>query len=250
MFEVIPAIDLQAGRCVRLVQGDFQRSTVFGDDPVGMAQGWESAGATRIHLVDLDGARQGHPTQLQVVGAIARAVGVPIQLGGGLRTLADVERAFEAGVDRAIVGTAALEDRVQLEACLARYAGRIAVGIDAREDRVAVRGWLDVSSTDALAFASSLAALGVRTIVFTDIGRDGMLGAPNLAAVRGMVEAVPEVDVIASGGVGGLNDLIELSQIGARGAIVGRALYTGAVDLGTAITALREREPTGSQARC
>ena len=239
MFEVIPAIDLRDGRCVRLAQGDFDRMTVFGDDPVGVARRWQSAGAQRIHVVDLDGAREGRPRQLEVAGVIAGAVDVPVQLGGGLRTNADVEAALDAGVDRVVLGTAALEDEDFLASSLARFDERIAVGIDARDGRVAVRGWLDVSATDALAFAQAVAGHGTRTIIYTDIARDGMLGGPNTAAVERMVRAVPGVEVIASGGVGALDDLLALRRTGARGAIVGKALYTGAVDLTTAVAAMR-----------
>ena len=235
MFEVIPAIDLKDGRCVRLIQGDFARATVFGHDPVAIARAWAAAGATRVHVVDLDGARDGRPVQLDVVRAIAGSVAVPVQLGGGLRAADDVDAAFAAGVDRVVLGTAALEDAALLDRSIERYEDRIAVGIDARDGRVAVRGWLDVSDHDALDFARALEARGVRTIITTNIARDGMLVGPDAAGVAEMVRAVPTVDVIASGGVGTLVDLVELRRTGARAAIVGKALYTGAVDLAEAV---------------
>lgn len=235
MFEVIPAIDLRGGQCVRLVQGDFDRATVYGDDPPGMARRWAAAGATRVHVVDLDGSKAGQPLQLDVVGAIVQAVALPVQLGGGLRRLADIEAAFAAGVSRVILGTAALEDPAFLDAALARYAERVAVGIDARDGRVAVRGWLDVSDVAALDLAARVAERGARTIVYTDIGRDGMLTGPNLEAMHQMAEAVPDVDVIASGGVGKLDDVLALLDTGVRGVIVGKAIYTGDLDLGEAI---------------
>lgn len=235
MFEPIPAIDLKDGRCVRLTQGDFARSTVFGDDPAEIARRWASAGATRIHVVDLDGAKNGRPMQLAVVRSIVRAVDVPVQLGGGLRSLAAVDAAFATGVERVILGSAALRDSSFLDACLERFDKRVAVGVDARDGRVAVHGWVDVSDTDAVAFVRDVAGRGVSTIVYTDIGVDGMLTGPNLAAMRTMVEAVPGVDVIASGGVSQLDDVVALSRTGALGVIIGKALYTGNVDLAEAI---------------
>jgi phosphoribosylformimino-5-aminoimidazole carboxamide ribotide isomerase len=238
VFEPIPAIDLQDGRCVRLTQGDFARSTVFADDPAEVARRWASAGATRIHVVDLDGAKNGRPMQLAVARAVARAVDVPVQLGGGLRSLAAVEAAFAAGVERVILGSAALSDPSFLDACLERFGARAAVGIDARDGRVAVHGWVDVSDRDAVAFARDVASRGVSTIVYTDIGVDGTLSGPNLPAMQTMVEAVPAVDVIASGGVGQLDDIVALSRTGAVGVIIGKALYTGAVDLAEAIATL------------
>ena len=250
MFEVVPAIDLEAGRCVRLAQGDFARATVFDEDPVAVARRWVAAGATRIHVVDLDGARAGRPVQHEVVRTITGAVEAPVQLGGGLRTAADLEAAFAAGVDRAVLGTAALEDTALLDAAIERYEEHLAVGIDARDGRVAVRGWLDVSDQDALTFARALAGRGVRTIITTNIARDGMLGGPDVAGVAAMVEAVPGVEVVASGGVGSLADLVELSRTGARAAIVGKALYTGAVDLRAAIAAVSPGSTVGRGAAC
>ena len=238
MFEVIPAIDLKDGRCVRLVQGDFERQTVFGDDPAGVAVGWESAGAERIHVVDLDGARGGKPVQLDAIKAIASAVRIPVQLGGGLRRLEDVEAAFHAGVDRVVLGTAAVEDPGFLATALERHGERIAVGIDARDGRVAVRAWQTVADADAYSFAAQLASDGVRTMIYTDIGKDGTLDGPNLAAVQWMITTVPSVHMIASGGVRSVDDLFALRDVGARGVIVGRALYTGDVDLGAAISAM------------
>jgi phosphoribosylformimino-5-aminoimidazole carboxamide ribotide isomerase len=238
VFEIIPAIDLQGGRCVRLVQGDFEQSTTYGDDPPAMARRWEAAGATRIHVVDLDGAKAGGPRQLDVVAAIVKAVRVPVQLGGGLRTADDIAAALAVGVDRVMVGTKAIEDPSFIDEALARFGPCVGVGIDARNGRVAVRGWVDVSDVDALDLARSMEARGVRTIVYTDIGRDGMLTGPNLDAMRRMAEAVPDVAVIASGGVGAPGDILALVNTGAVGVIVGKAIYTGNVDLAEAIKAL------------
>ena len=250
MFEVIPAIDLQGGRCVRLIQGDFDRATVYGDDPPGIARRWEAAGATTIHVVDLDGAKAGGPRQLEVVAEIARAVQVPVQLGGGMRTLEDVEAALAAGAQRIIIGTRAIEDPTFVEEALARFGERIGIGIDARDGRVAVRGWVDVSDVDALDLARSMSERGVKTIVYTDIARDGMLAGPNVEAMRRMAEAVPDVAVIASGGVAAPGDILELASSGTVGVIVGKAIYTSNVDLAEAIRTLAARQVEGSTGAC
>ena len=242
MFEVIPAIDLKDGRAVRLVQGDFDQATVYGDDPPAVARRWQDTGAARVHVVDLDGSKAGSPVQLDTVRAIVGAVSVPVQLGGGLRSLEHVQAALDAGVERVIIGTAALEDPAFLDAALARFGERIVGGVDARDGKVAVRGWVETSGTDAIDFARSLAGRGVRTIVYTDVARDGMLKGPNVEAMERMVKAVPGVAVIASGGVSDLGDLVALAEVGAAGAIVGKALYTGAVDLEAAIEHLAALE--------
>jgi phosphoribosylformimino-5-aminoimidazole carboxamide ribotide isomerase len=236
VFEVIPAIDVKGGRCVRLVQGDFDRATDFGGDPVATARRWEAGGARRIHVVDLDGARAGRPCQLRLVADVVKRVGVPVQLGGGVRTLADVEAALESGLDRVIIGTAILEHPEVLDAALERFGERVVAGVDARDGRVAARAWADTSDVDAYQLAHALERRGVRTIVYTDIASDGMLLGPNLEAMRKMVEAAPTVEVIASGGVAEIGDLERLRNLGASGAIVGKALYTGAIDLCQAIT--------------
>lgn len=250
MFEVIPAIDLQGGRCVRLIQGDFDRATIYGDDPPGIARRWEAAGASTIHVVDLDGAKAGGPRQLEVVAEIARAVQVPVQLGGGMRTLEDVEAALAAGAQRIIIGTRAIEDPSFVDEALARFGERIGIGIDARDGRVAVRGWVEVSDVDALDLARSMSERGVRTIVYTDIARDGMLAGPNVEAMRRMAEAVPDVAVIASGGVAAPGDILDLASSGTVGVIVGKAIYTGNVDLAAAIRTLAARQTEGSAGAC
>jgi phosphoribosylformimino-5-aminoimidazole carboxamide ribotide isomerase len=250
VFEVIPAIDLQGGRCVRLTQGDFDRATVYGDDPPGIARRWEAAGASRIHVVDLDGAKAGRPLQLSIVAEIVKAVSVPIQLGGGMRTIVDIAAALAVGVDRVMIGTRAIEDPSFVDDALTRFGQRIGVGIDAREGRVAVRGWVDVSDVDTLDLARSMAKRGVTTIVYTDIARDGMLSGPNVDAMRRMADAVPGVSVIASGGVGALGDVLELADSGVAGVIVGKAIYTGNVDLAEAIRKLTARKLNGSVEAC
>jgi phosphoribosylformimino-5-aminoimidazole carboxamide ribotide isomerase len=181
---VIPAIDLRGGRCVRLLQGDFARETVYGDDPVQMALRWQEAGAAMLHVVDLDGARAGHPAQAAIVASIAAALTIPVQLGGGMRTLDHIAGAFDGGVSRVVLGTAAIEDRDLLAAALDRWgAERIVLGIDARDGYVATRGWIETTAVRATDLARDLAALGLRRVVYTDIGRDGTLHEPNYAAL-------------------------------------------------------------------
>jgi len=231
---VIPSIDLRGGRCVRLMQGDFARETVYGDDPVAIARRWQEAGAPRLHVVDLDGAREGRPVQAEIIGEIARALAIPVQAGGGLRTLDDVAAALDAGLARVVLGTTALEDRALLAAALARWgAERIVVGLDARDGLVATRGWRATSTTRATDLARDLAALGVRRVLYTDIARDGTLTAPNYAALRDLAARCPGLAILASGGVAAREHLAALAAIpGVEGAIVGRALYTGDLALG------------------
>ncbi len=230
---VIPAIDLRGGHCVRLVQGDFARETVYGDDPVQMALRWQAAGATMLHVVDLDGAKEGHPAQAAIVSAIAQALTIPVELGGGLRSLDHLAAAFAGGVARVVLGTAAIEDRGLLTAALDHWgAERIILGLDAREGLVATRGWLETTAVRATELARELAALGVRHVVYTDIGRDGTLHEPNYAALCELAEA-SGLAVIASGGVARREHLVALAAVpGVEAAIVGRAIYTGDVVLG------------------
>ncbi len=230
---VIPAIDLRGGRCVRLVQGDFARETVYGDDPVQMALRWQEAGATILHVVDLDGARAGEPTQGAIVAAIAKALTIPVQLGGGLRSLDQIAGAFGSGVARVVLGTAAIEDRELLRAAITRWGGdRIILGVDAREGLGATRGWLETTAVRATDLTRELATLGLRRVVYTDIGRDGTLHEPNYAALAELA-AASKLAVIASGGVARRDHLPALAAIpGVEATIVGRALYTGDVVLG------------------
>ncbi|MEB2345200.1 MAG: 1-(5-phosphoribosyl)-5-[(5-phosphoribosylamino)methylideneamino]imidazole-4-carboxamide isomerase [Deltaproteobacteria bacterium] len=239
-FELIPAIDLLGGRCVRLAQGDYGRATVYGDDPGAVAAGFCAAGARRVHVVDLDGARSGEQHNGAALAAIlraARAAGVPVQLGGGLRSLAAVEAALAAGVERAILGTAALRDPALVREAAARFPGRVAVGLDARAGRVAVAGWLETSETTALEVGRLFEDAGVAALVYTDIARDGMGSGPDLDGAAALAAAVA-IPVIASGGVGSLAHVraaAARARDGVAGVIVGRALYTGAVDLAAAL---------------
>ena len=233
---VVPAIDLRGGRAVRLHQGDYARETVFDADPVDAARRWLDQGARRLHVVDLDGARDGRPAHLDLVGRIAGAAGdVPVQVGGGLRTEADVAAVLDAGASFAIVGTAALEDPELLAALCADRPGRVWVGVDARHGRVAVRGWLKTSDASAAEVARRAVSQGAAGIVHTDITRDGMGTGPNLVATGALADAC-EVPVMVSGGVGGVEHVLAVASDGRFfGVVVGRALYDGRMSLTEAI---------------
>ena len=223
-MEILPAIDLRGGKCVRLVQGDYGKETVFGDDPSQMACRWASEGATRLHLVDLDGARDGRPVNVDAVRAILASVEIPCQLGGGVRDDATAKSWLDAGIERVIVGTQALKDPDWFRALASRYPGRIVLGLDAREGQIATDGWLDVSRVAAVDLAEQFDDLPLAAVVYTDIARDGMLEGPNVAAT-GALAARIKAPVIASGGVGTLEDLDRLATLPIAGCIVGRALY-------------------------
>ena len=231
---ILPAIDLRNGKCVNLVQGRADEETVFSDDPVGMARRWEAEGAEYLHLVDLDGAFEGSSANLHIVKQIVETVDIPVQLGGGIRTMERLDAVLALGVACAILGTAALKDPELVEAACEKYGARIAVGIDAKDGMVATEGWLTVSQQPAVEFAREMAVRGVQTIVYTDIKSDGMLKGPNVEATQAIVDAVNS-DVIGSGGVTSIADLKALKSVGASGAIIGRALYTGALELKTAL---------------
>jgi phosphoribosylformimino-5-aminoimidazole carboxamide ribotide isomerase len=236
-FTVYPAIDLRAGRCVRLVEGDFARETVYGDDPVATARRWEAAGARWLHVVDLDGARAGHPVQRDLVARICGAVSIPVQAGGGLRDEAAVRALLDAGVVRAVVGTMAVRDPALCERLCTTFSGRVAVGIDARDGMVRVAGWEERSAVRAIELARSVAARGAAAIVYTDVARDGTERGPNVVDTIAVAQAAG-VPVIASGGVGTLAHVREVAAHaadGIAGVIVGRALYTGAVGLAEAL---------------
>jgi phosphoribosylformimino-5-aminoimidazole carboxamide ribotide isomerase len=231
---ILPAIDLRGGQCVRLRQGDYAQETVFGDDPAAMAQRWVEQGATFLHLVDLDGARQGHPVNGDSVRRIVQASGVPCQLGGGLRSEEHIREALSWGVQRVILGTRALLDPAWCEEVCRLFPGRICLGIDARQGRVAVQGWERDSEQSALELARRCAVWPLAAIIYTDISRDGMLEGPNVEATAEIAAAV-SVPVIASGGVTTLEDIARLARRGLAGCIIGRALYEGKLDLTAAI---------------
>ncbi len=235
---VIPAIDLSEGKCVRLQRGDMNAKTVFSDEPAEVAQRWANEGAEMIHIVDLDGAFSGTSANFEAVRDIIAAVPIPVELGGGLRTVEQVARVLDAGVKWAILGTAAISNRPELQKCLERFGERIIVGIDARDGRVAVQGWTQTSDVEALELATQMEQLGVGKIIFTDINTDGMLGGPNIPAMKAMAQAVG-IPVIASGGVTTLEDIRKLrglERFGLEGCIVGRALYSGTIALAEAVT--------------
>lgn len=239
-MNIIPAIDLLDGRCVRLYQGDYNQAQTFNDDPIAVAQDWVEQGATRLHLVDLDGAKTGKPTNYQVIEAIANTINIPVQVGGGLRTRDNVATLFNLGVERAILGTIAVEQPQLVADLCAEFPGHIAVGIDARNGKVATKGWLETSEILATDLAEQMAQLGVVTIIYTDIHRDGTLIGPNLEALREIANVV-SIPVIASGGVSSITDLLSLLSLephGVTDVIVGRALYTGDINLKEAIQAV------------
>ena len=239
-MDVIPAIDLLEGRCVRLFQGDYEKSQVFNDNPVEVAKQWEAEGATRLHLVDLDGAKAGKPENWQAIKAIAAAVKLPIQVGGGLRDADRVSALFDLGVQFAILGTAAVENPDLVGQLSSQFPDRIIVGIDAREGKVATKGWLETSEVMAIDLAKRMQEQGAAAIVYTDIKRDGTMKGPNLAALKELATAI-NTPVIASGGVSSVSDLMSLLSLvpaGVSGVIVGKALYTGDVSLKDAIRAI------------
>ena len=233
---ILPAIDLRGGKCVNLVQGIASQETIFSDAPVEMALRWEAEGAEYLHLVDLDGAFQGESANLHIVIQIIAELDIPVQLGGGIRSMEQLRTVLALGVDRVILGTVALKQPGLVKQACAKYGARVAVGIDARDGRVATDGWLEVSKKSAVEFAQEMSE--VQTFIYTDIKSDGMLKGPNVDATADVIDAV-SADVIASGGVTSLADIAALKQIGASGAIVGRALYTGDLALSDAIATAR-----------
>ncbi len=239
-MEVIPAIDLLDGKCVRLYQGDYEQSQVFDENPVAVARKWEEQGATRLHVVDLDGAKAGKTSNLSAIEAIVSSVGIPVQVGGGLRDRISVSRLFNIGVQRAILGTVAVEKPELVTEWCAEFPQQIVVGIDARNGKVATRGWLETSEVLATDLAKRMAKQGAAAIIYTDIHRDGTMSGPNMSALRELATAI-DIPVIASGGVSSLTDLLSLlalETLGVTGAIVGRAIYTGDIDLREAVQAV------------
>jgi phosphoribosylformimino-5-aminoimidazole carboxamide ribotide isomerase len=242
-FTIYPAIDIRGGKCVRLFQGDYARETVYADSPLEAAKQWIAQGAEWLHLVDLDGAKEGRPVHAELIRSIARGVNVPVQVGGGIRTERDIAQYLDGGVARVILGTAAIENKSFTEKVLGLYGDRIAIGLDCRGGYVATRGWLTTTDVKAADLARELSAFGAETFIYTDISRDGTLTGPNVAEIAELARTTGK-QVIASGGVSVEQDLLDLARYaseGVSGAIVGKALYTGAIDLRQAIRLVRER---------
>jgi phosphoribosylformimino-5-aminoimidazole carboxamide ribotide isomerase len=237
-MQIWPAIDLRGGKCVRLRQGDYQRETVFGDDPAAMAQHWVGQGAEQLHLVDLDGARDGRPTNLASVRAILAAVSVPCELGGGVRDEATIEQLLKLGMARLVIGTKALREPDWFRRVCRRFPDRLALGIDARGGRVATDGWLDTSEVAAEDLARQFAGEPIAAVIYTDIAADGMLTGPNIAAMTQMQAAV-EAPVIASGGIRDAEDVARLAAAGLDGCVIGRALYEKRLSLVDALAAAK-----------
>ncbi len=241
-MQIWPAIDLRGGKCVRLRQGDYRRETVYGDDPAAMARQWVGQGASCLHLVDLDGARDGGTANFQAVQQIVTAVDVPCELGGGIRDELAIAKYLGLGLARLVVGTRALKDPDWFRQMCQRFPKQLALGIDAKEGLVATDGWLHTSTTSAIELARQFAAEPLAAIIYTDISRDGMLQGPNLAAM-GEMKTAALLPVIASGGVTTADDVRALARIGLDGCIIGRALYEGTITLADALAAVEEAQP-------
>lgn len=242
-MDIYPAIDLKGGKCVRLIQGDFAQVTTYGDDPVAMAQKWQDQGAHWLHVVDLDGARSGKssPENLAAIKGIVDATGLPVQVGGGIRTVEAAERIMALGVARVVVGTTAAQNPELTQELLARFGNNLAIGVDARDGIVAIHGWQEHSGETATVFVKRLADMGAQRFIFTDIARDGMLQGVNLGALAQVAQVIPDIPVIASGGVATIADIDALHTLQAQsapnidGVIIGKALYAGTVTLADAL---------------
>ena len=233
-MKIFPAIDLYGGKAVRLYKGDYEQMTVYSEDPLSVARDFEAKGAKYIHMVDLEGAKDGTTPNLSVVESVAKETSLFVEIGGGIRSIATLEKYFSAGVDRAILGTAAVTDEAFLTAAVEKYGERIVVGADVKDGRVAIKGWLEKSEYTLDAFMKKLCAIGVSTVICTDISRDGAMRGANLALYRELSEKY-NIAIIASGGVSTMDDVRVLTGMGIDGAIIGKAYYTGAIDLSEAI---------------
>ena len=233
---IFPAIDLYDGKAVRLYKGDYSQMTVYSENPPELAEAFRAAGATHMHLVDLEGAKTGETPNLETIRRIREAVPLFIEVGGGVRSMEIVERCLDAGIDRVILGTAAVTDPTFLRAAVSKYGEKIAVGVDIRDGKVAIRGWTEKSAFDAFDFCRELQKIGVRTIICTDVSKDGAMQGTN-RALYGELSKALNLDIIASGGVSTLEDIKALRALNLCGAIIGKAYYTGAIDLREAIGA-------------
>ncbi len=230
MFEIIPAVDILNGKCVRLKQGRYNAETVYANDPVEIAKKWQDEGANRIHIIDLDGARTGIPKNIHVIESICKALKVPIQVGGGIRNLDTIKQLIDFGVDRIILGTTAVKNPNTLATMCEKFGSHIIVSIDSKDDKVTSEGWTQVSKKDTKTLAQEAVTLGVKRFVYTDISRDGMLTGPNIEGIKRFISYV-NVPVIASGGISKKEDIDNIKQTGAEGCILGKALYEGKIKL-------------------
>jgi len=233
---IFPAMDLRDGKCVRLYQGKFDELEVVGENPIEVAMSFKKAGAEYIHMVDLDGALNGIIKNMKIILKVIKEVNIPVELGGGIRDIKTVDALIKAGLSRVILGTAALKDKNFVAEAVAKYGDKIAVGIDAKDEKVAVNGWTNISEVNYIDFAKEIEAIGVKTIIFTDISKDGTLMGPNLVQLQKINESV-NCNIIASGGIKELEDLKVINKMGLYGTIVGKAIYSGNVDLKEAIAA-------------
>jgi phosphoribosylformimino-5-aminoimidazole carboxamide ribotide isomerase len=236
-MEIVPAIDLRDGKCVRLYQGDYDEETIFSDDPVEVALEWQSLGAPRLHIVDLDGAATGELCNLDIIQEIASAILIPTQLGGGIRRLETIEQLLKAGIERVILGTAAVEDPKLIEEACRKFSESIIVSIDAREGYIATHGWHQETELKTVELTKAMAQLGVKRFIYTDINRDGTLTEPNFSAITELVNTI-SLPVIAAGGISSLKHLKMLKSLGVEAAIIGKALYTGDINLKQALAAM------------
>lgn len=235
---IFPAIDLYGGKAVRLYKGDYQQMTVYSDDPLSVARDFENKGAKWVHLVDLEGAKNGTTPNIDVVSKIARETSLSCEIGGGIRNMETVEKYFRAGVSRVILGTAAVTDEAFLKAAVAKYGEKIAVGVDIKDSMVAIKGWIEKSEYDAFDFCEKMQKIGVKTIICTDISKDGAMKGANHALYRSLSEKF-SMQIVASGGVASMEDVKKLAALNIYGAIIGKAYYTGAIDLEKAVNEVR-----------
>ena len=241
-MEVIPAIDIRGGRCVRLYQGDYEQETVYAEDPSEVASQWTSLGATRLHIVDLDGAKVGEPVNLPIIKKIVSSTTVPVQIGGGIRTFEAAQTAISAGVDRVIIGTAAVDDPGLLNRLVDELgAERIVVSVDAKDGMVALRGWTESSEVSASDLIQQMSGIGVTRFLYTDITRDGTLTEPNFESIQSLI-TYSGTNLLAAGGISSVEHLTQLAKLGTEGAVVGKALYTGDIDLKEALEILSEQK--------
>ncbi|HJF33347.1 MAG TPA: 1-(5-phosphoribosyl)-5-[(5-phosphoribosylamino)methylideneamino]imidazole-4-carboxamide isomerase [Sporosarcina psychrophila] len=227
---LFPAIDIRNGKCVRLIQGDYDQEIIYNDSPTSMAKEWEKQGAEYIHVVDLDGAKTGNSLNRDAIQAIAKSVSIPVQVGGGIRTMEIIDAHIEAGVNRVIIGTAAIQDKPFLMEAVEKYGEKIAVSIDARKGFVATDGWTETSDVLAVDLLRELEAAGVKTVIYTDIMKDGMMQGPNFHELE-MMDTASSIDIVASGGVSTEEDIVQLRELNLYGAIIGKALYDGKLSL-------------------